>query len=142
MADKKYLDPNPPLENQTVRSFKRISIAQDSESEPEFKKQKLEELQTDECNITHKAHTSAKIDDKVKTDPKLVEPFIKAFNTIKKRPNGPESRNIWTRFGEDTTVFDPQGNGVGIKLTYALTEQEEESDVISLPGGIEPPREE
>ena len=72
------------VENQTVRSFKRISIAQDSESEPKFKKQKLEELQTDECNITHKAHTSAKIDDKVKTDPKLVEPFIKAFNTIKK----------------------------------------------------------
>ena len=59
-----------------------------------------------------------------------------------RRPNGPESRNIWTRVGEDTTVFDPQGNGVGIKLTYALTEQEEESDVISLPGGIEPPREE
>ncbi|KAL0684197.1 hypothetical protein Bca4012_051045 [Brassica carinata] len=84
MADKKYLDPNPPLENRTVRSFKRISIAQDSESEPEFKKQKLEELQTDECNIAHKAHTRAKIDDKVKTDPKLVEPFIKAFNTIKK----------------------------------------------------------
>ncbi|WZZ50394.1 hypothetical protein YC2023_050501 [Brassica napus] len=25
---------------------------------------------------------------------------------------------------------------------YALTEKEEESDVISLPGGIEPPREE
>ncbi|KAF3576298.1 hypothetical protein DY000_02030298 [Brassica cretica] len=164
MADKKYLDPNPPL-----------AIAQNSESEPEFKKQNLKELQTDECNIAHKAHTSAKIDDKDKTDPKLVEPFIKAFNTIKKfypagcrfrpsddmmanyylknkvlgqpikaliipeecdhifsipprypietewhcycrRPNGPESRNLWTR--------------------------EEESDVISLPGGIEPPREE
>lgn len=44
--------------------------------------------------------------------------------------------------GEDTTVFDPLGNGVGIKRTYALTEQEEESDNISLPGEIEPPREE
>ncbi|KAL0826540.1 hypothetical protein Bca101_050217 [Brassica carinata] len=88
MADKKYLDPNPPLGMCTCDVFyfsqPRISIAQDSESEPEFKKQKLEELQTDECNIAHKAHTRAKIDDKVKTDPKLVEPFIKAFNTIKK----------------------------------------------------------
>ncbi|CAN6846751.1 unnamed protein product, partial [Brassica oleracea] len=73
MADKKYLDPNPPL-----------AIAHDSESEPEFKKQNLEELQTDECNIAHKPHTSAKIDDKIKTDPKLVEPFIKFFNTLKK----------------------------------------------------------
>ena len=72
------------VENRTVRSFKRIAIEQDSESEPEFKKQNLKELQTDECNITHKAHTSAKIDDKVKTDPKMVEPFIKAFNTLKK----------------------------------------------------------
>jgi len=54
------------VENRTVRSFKRIAIEQDSESEPEFKKQNLKELQTDECNITHKAHTSAKIDDKVK----------------------------------------------------------------------------
>ncbi|CAN7072968.1 unnamed protein product [Brassica oleracea var. botrytis] len=181
MADKKYLDPNPPLENRTVRSFKRIAIAQDSE----FKKQNLKELQTDECNITHKAHTSAKIDDKLKTDPKIVEPFIKAFSTLKKfrpsddmtakyylknnilgqpmkaliipeecypretewhcycrRPNGPESRNLWTRVGEDTIVFDPRGNGVGIKCTYALTEQKEEPDVISLPGEIEPPREE
>ena len=44
--------------------------------------------------------------------------------------------------GEDTTVFGPQGNGVGIKRTYALTDQEKESDDISLPGEIEPPREE
>ncbi|KAF3527333.1 hypothetical protein DY000_02040011, partial [Brassica cretica] len=190
--------------NRTVRSFKRIAIAQDSE----FKKQNLKELQTEECNITHKAHTSAKIDDKVKTDPKMVEPFIKAFSTLKnclrfypagcrfrpsddmmakyylknnilgqpmkaliipeecdhifsipprdfpsypretewhcycRRPNGPESRNLWTRVGEDTIVFDPRGNGVGIKRTYALTEQKEEPDVISLPGEIEPPREE
>ncbi|CAN6846753.1 unnamed protein product [Brassica oleracea] len=58
------------------------------------------------------------------------------------RPNGPESRNLWTPVGEDTTVFDPQGNGVGIKRTYALIEQEEESDDISLPGEIESPREE
>ncbi|CAF2141854.1 unnamed protein product [Brassica rapa] len=72
-ADKKYLDSNPPL-----------AIAHDSESEPEFKKHNLEELQTDECNITHKLHTSAKIYDKVKTDLKLVEPFIKFFNTLKK----------------------------------------------------------
>ena len=38
-------------------------------------------------------------------------------------------------------MFDPQGNGVGIKCTYALIEQEEESDDISLPGEIESPRE-
>ncbi|CDY15771.1 hypothetical protein HID58_059758 [Brassica napus] len=86
MADKKYLDPNPPLGMCTcdVYIIRRIAIAQNSESEPEFKKQNLKELQTDECNIAHKAHTIAKIDDKDKTDPKLVEPFIKAFNTIKK----------------------------------------------------------
>ncbi|KAL0866374.1 hypothetical protein Bca101_045492 [Brassica carinata] len=283
MADQKDLDPNPPLEDRTVRPLKSIAIAH--ESEPELKQQKLEELQRkayhsvlraskaetsptshekiatssltsvqeslvgkcirsrftdeddlpsnekqafedvlhafnaesptlsssraliifDECNSTHRAHISAKIDDKVKTDPSLVEPFIKTFNTIKKfypdgcrfrpsddmmanyylknkvlgqpmkariipgecyqifsipprdlpgypretewhcycrKPNGQESRNLWTRVGEDTTVFDPQGNSVGIKRTYALTDQEEESDDIFLPGEIEPPREE
>ncbi|CAN6906707.1 unnamed protein product [Brassica oleracea] len=198
-ADKKYLDPNPPLENRTVHPFKRIAVGQDSEFEPEFKKQNLEELQTDECNIAYKSPTNAKIDDKVKTDPKLVEPFIKAFNTLKNclrfypagcrfrpsddmmvnyypknkvlgqptkaliipeecdhifsipprdlpgrimRPKGPESKNLWTRVGEDTTMFAPQGNDVGIKRTYALTEQEEEFNDISLPGEIEPTREE
>ncbi|KAF2566766.1 hypothetical protein F2Q68_00024967 [Brassica cretica] len=167
---------NWPTVTAALPSICGIAIAQNSESEPEFKKQNLKELQTDECNIAHKAHTSAKIDDKDKTDPKLVEPFIKAFNTIKKfypagcrfrpsddmmanyylknkvlgqpikaliipeecdhifsipprypietewhcycrRPNGPESRNLWTRVGEDTNVFDPQGNVVGIKRT-------------------------
>ncbi|CAN6854962.1 unnamed protein product [Brassica oleracea] len=98
MADKKYLDPNPPLENRTVRPFKRIAIAHDSESEPEFKKQNLEELQTDECNIAHKPHTSAKIDDKIKTDPKLVEPFIKFFNTLKKfRPSDDMMANYYLK---------------------------------------------
>ncbi|KAL0706346.1 hypothetical protein Bca4012_072772 [Brassica carinata] len=58
------------------------------------------------------------------------------------RTNGPEPRILWTRVGEDTTVFDPQGSVVGIKCTYALTEQEEVSDDISLPDEIEPPREE
>ncbi|KAL0655735.1 hypothetical protein Bca4012_076319 [Brassica carinata] len=67
-----------------VETMKRIAVGQDSEFEPEFKKQNLEELQTDECNIAYKSPTNAKIDDKVKTDPKLVEPFIKAFNTLKK----------------------------------------------------------
>lgn len=39
----------------------------------------------EECNnISHKAHISAKIYDKVETDPLLVEPFIKTFNTLKK----------------------------------------------------------
>ncbi|KAH0873936.1 hypothetical protein HID58_071298 [Brassica napus] len=160
----------------------------------------------EECNnIAHKAHISAKIYDKVETDPLLVEPFIKTFNTLKKfypagcrflpsddmmanyylknkvlgqpmnariipgecphifsipprdlpgypietkwhcycrKPNGQDPRSLWTRVGEDTTVFGPQGNGVGIKRTYALTDQEKESDDISLPGEIEPPREE
>ncbi|CAF1930027.1 unnamed protein product [Brassica oleracea] len=136
MADKKYLDQNPPLEN-------RIAKTHDSETEPEFKEQNLADLQTDECNlIAHKLHTSAKVYDKVKTYPKLVDPFIKFFNTLKKRTNGPEPRILWTRVGEDTTVFDPQGSVVGIKCTYALTEQEEVSDDISLPDEIEPPREE
>ncbi|KAL0759260.1 hypothetical protein Bca101_075410 [Brassica carinata] len=165
-----------------VETMKRIAVGQDSEFEPEFKKQNLEELQTDECNIAYKSPTNAKIDDKVKTDPKLVEPFIKAFNTLKnclrfypagcrfrpsddmmvnyypknkvlgqptkaliipeERPKGPESKNLWTRVGEDTTMFAPQGNDVGIKRTYALTEQEEEFNDISLPGEIEPTREE
>ncbi|KAF2563615.1 hypothetical protein F2Q70_00016980 [Brassica cretica] len=168
MADKKYLDPNPPLENRTVRSFKRISIAQDSESEPEFKKQKLEELQTDECNIAHKAHTSAKIDDKVKTDPKLVEPFIKAFNTIKKfypagcrfRPSHDMMANYYMKnkvlgqpmkaliIPEECDNFfsipprDLPGDLTAQNLEISEHESEEESDVISLPGGIEPPREE
>ena len=39
-------------------------------------------------------------------------------------------------------MFAPQGNDVGIKRTYALTEQEEEFNDISLPGEIEPTREE
>uniref|UniRef100_A0A0D3CU51 NAC domain-containing protein n=1 Tax=Brassica oleracea var. oleracea TaxID=109376 RepID=A0A0D3CU51_BRAOL len=59
-----------------------------------------------------------------------------------RKPNGQDPRSLWTRVGEDTTVFGPQGNGVGIKRTYALTDQEKESDDISLPGEIEPPREE
>ncbi|WZZ14755.1 hypothetical protein YC2023_107844 [Brassica napus] len=70
MAEKKYLNSNSPLGTCTC--------------DPEFKKQNLEELQTDDCNIAHKPRTSAKIDDKVKTDLKLVEPFIKFFNTLKK----------------------------------------------------------
>ncbi|CAG7862813.1 unnamed protein product [Brassica rapa] len=44
--------------------------------------------------------------------------------------------------GEDITVFDPQGNDVGVKRTYALIEHDEESDDISLPDEIESPREE
>ncbi|CAN6923851.1 unnamed protein product [Brassica oleracea] len=40
MADKKYLDPNPPLGlcNCDVFIIRRIAIAQDSEFELEFKK--------------------------------------------------------------------------------------------------------
>ncbi|XP_056846405.1 uncharacterized protein LOC108816557 isoform X2 [Raphanus sativus] len=59
-----------------------------------------------------------------------------------RKPNGQDTQSLWTRVGEDTTVFDPLGNSVGIKRTYALTEQEEESDDISLPGELEPPRQE
>ncbi|KAG2288862.1 hypothetical protein Bca52824_048466 [Brassica carinata] len=139
----------------------RIAIAQNSESEPEFKKQNLKELQTDECNIAHKAHTIAKIDDKDKTDPKLNKvlgqpmkaliipeecdhifsipprdlpgyPIETEWHCYCRRPNGPESRNLWTRVGKRCWY----------QTYYALTEKEEESDVISLPGGIEPPREE
>lgn len=44
--------------------------------------------------------------------------------------------------GEDTIVFGLEGNSVGIKRTYALTDQEKGSDDIFLPGEIEPPREE
>ncbi|KAG2252126.1 hypothetical protein Bca52824_082262 [Brassica carinata] len=150
----------------------------------------------EECNnISHKAHISAKIYDKVETDPLLVEPFYPAgcrflpsddmmanyylknkvlgqpmnariipgecphifsipprdlpgypieteWHCYCRKPNGQDPRSLWTRVGEDTTVFGPQGNGVGIKRTYALTDQEKESDDISLPGEIEPPREE
>ncbi|KAF3527179.1 hypothetical protein F2Q69_00049190 [Brassica cretica] len=150
----------------------------------------------EECNnIAHKAHISAKIYDKVETDPLLVEPFYPAgcrffpsddmmanyylknkvlgqpmnariipgecphifsipprdlpgypieteWHCYCRKPNGQDPRSLWTRVGEDTTVFGPRGNGVGIKRTYALTDQEKESDDISLPGEIEPPREE
>ncbi|KAH0903221.1 hypothetical protein HID58_042724 [Brassica napus] len=176
MADKKYLDPNPPLENRTVRSFKRIAIAQDSE----FKKQNLKELQTDECNITHKAHTSAKIDDKLKTDPKIVEPFIKAFSTLKKfypagcrfRPSDDMTAKYYLKnniLGQPmkaliipeecdhifsiplviSPAIQEKQNGIAIagdltaqNLEISGHESKEEPDVISLPGEIEPPREE
>ncbi|KAG2252125.1 hypothetical protein Bca52824_082261 [Brassica carinata] len=132
----------------------------------------------EECNnISHKAHISAKIYDKVETDPLLVEPFYPAgcrflpsddmmanyylknkvlgqpmnariipgecphifsipprdlpgypieteWHCYCRKPNGQDPRNLWTRVGEDTTVFG------------------KESDDISLPGEIEPPREE
>ncbi|KAF8114725.1 hypothetical protein N665_0034s0064 [Sinapis alba] len=160
------------------------------------------------CNNAHKVLTD---DHKIKSDPPLVEPLIKALNTRKivepkhrlypagcrfcppddmmanyflkykalgwpmkarikleerhdifsipphdfpgyprqkewhfycRKLIGQDPRSLWTRVGEDNTVFDEEGNGVGIKRTYALTEQEEESDDISLPGEIEPPREE
>ncbi|CAH8349146.1 unnamed protein product [Eruca vesicaria subsp. sativa] len=328
MADKKELNPNPPLEDQKIRPSRKLAMAHESESEPEFKKQKLEELQRkayhsvlhastaetsaishkksqiiqklmkewkidhktqvsvddseknetsslnsvpeslvvkrirarlpdedclpsnkktkfdqlhkqacedvlnafnaespvlsssrvlimqdllDECNNAHKAHITDKIDDKIKTDPPLVEPLIKASNTTKivepkhrlypagcrfcpsddmmanyflkykalgkpmkartileerhdifsipprdfpgypretewhfycRKLIGEDPRSLWTRVGKDTTVFDPEGKGVGIKRTYALTEQEQESDDIFLPGETEPPREE
>ncbi|CAF2171248.1 unnamed protein product [Brassica napus] len=150
----------------------------------------------EECNnIDHKAHISAKIYDKVETDPLLVEPFHPAgcrflpsddmmanyylrnkvleqpinaciipgecphifsipprdlpgypieteWHCYCRKPNGQDPRSLWTRMGEDTIVFGLEGNSVGIKRTYALTDQEKGSDDIFLPGEIEPPREE
>ena len=58
------------------------------------------------------------------------------------KSNDQDPQSLWTRVSEETIVFDPQGNGVGIKRRYALTDQEKESDDIFLPGEIEPPREE
>ncbi|CAF2043388.1 unnamed protein product [Brassica napus] len=67
---------------------------------------------------------------------------MKALIIPEERPSGPKSRNLLTRVGEDITVFDPQGNDVGVKRIYALIEHDEESDDISLPDEIESPREE
>ncbi|CAN7011357.1 unnamed protein product [Brassica oleracea var. botrytis] len=47
-----------------------------------------------------------------------------------RRPNGPESRNLWTRVGEDTNVFDPQGNVVEPPREEWFIEQ------ISLPPSV------
>ncbi|CAN6854964.1 unnamed protein product [Brassica oleracea] len=47
-----------------------------------------------------------------------------------RRPNGPESRNLWTPVGEDTTVFDPQGNGVESPREESFIEE------ISLPPSV------
>ncbi|KAL0848211.1 hypothetical protein Bca101_021458 [Brassica carinata] len=61
------------------------------------------------------------------------------------KPKGQEDpRSLWTRFREDTAVFDDQQeNCVGIKRRYTLVEPEEEcNDDIFLPDEEEPPVEE
>ncbi|XP_056867379.1 uncharacterized protein LOC108861462 isoform X2 [Raphanus sativus] len=60
------------------------------------------------------------------------------------KPKGQQDpQSLWTRFREDTAVFDLEENCVGIKRRFTLTEREEESDDdIFLPDEEEPPVEE
>ncbi|CAH2063960.1 unnamed protein product [Thlaspi arvense] len=60
-----------------------------------------------------------------------------------KKPNGQDPQNLWTQIGKASIVVDPQGNRVGIKRAFTLTEQEEEESCdIYLSDEEEPPREE
>ncbi|CDY27203.1 BnaA09g35990D [Brassica napus] len=53
-----------------------------------------------------------------------------------------DPRSLWTRFREDTAVFDEEENCVAIKRRFTLVEQEEECNDVFLPDEEEPPVEE
>ncbi|KAF8102062.1 hypothetical protein N665_0201s0351 [Sinapis alba] len=57
------------------------------------------------------------------------------------KPKGQNPRSLWTRFREDTAVFDPEENCVGIKRRFTIIELEEDSNDIFLPDEEEPPME-
>ncbi|KAL0756252.1 hypothetical protein Bca101_093920 [Brassica carinata] len=53
-----------------------------------------------------------------------------------------DPRSLWTRFREDTAVFDEEENCVAIKRRFTLVEREEECNDVFLPDEEEPPVEE
>ncbi|KAG5386243.1 hypothetical protein IGI04_037713 [Brassica rapa subsp. trilocularis] len=53
-----------------------------------------------------------------------------------------DPRSLWTRFREDTAVFDEEENCVAVKRRFTLVEREEECNDVFLPDEEEPPVEE